>query len=49
LIEQGTQYVPTYVAVDPLTLPAMVTQAQLDVLEMENLNVVYLDPQVATL
>jgi hypothetical protein len=30
LIEKGTYYVPAYVAVDPTTLPTMVTQAQLD-------------------
>jgi len=37
VIEQGTYCIPAYVAVDPSTLPATVMQAQLDILETENL------------
>jgi hypothetical protein len=37
LIEQGTGYVPAYSSVDRTTLPSSITQAQIVILETENL------------
>lgn len=44
LIEEGTYYVPTYMSVDQVTLPTMITLAEIDILET-SLKDEYADPR----